>query len=104
MSKVRSVEMGFDFSCASWLEILGWWVAQEILMAYKSKFYFSFRFCDLNQLSIILESLKVDSLRILTLEPKIVKRLGLGLGTWDLGLGTWDLGNGKWEMGNGKWE
>ena len=26
--------------------------------------------------------------RILT----IVKRLGLGLGTWDLGPGTWDLG------------
>ena len=22
----------------------------------------------------------------------IVKRLGLGLGTWDLGPGTWDLG------------
>ena len=30
---------------------------------------------------------------------KIVKRLGLGLGTWDLGLGpgTWDLGPGTWE-------
>ena len=24
----------------------------------------------------------------------IVKRLGLGLGTWDLGPGTWDLGPG----------
>ena len=24
----------------------------------------------------------------------IVKRLGLGLGTWDLGHGTWDLGPG----------
>ena len=27
----------------------------------------------------------------------IVKRLGLGLGTWDLGPGTWDLGPGTWE-------
>ena len=30
---------------------------------------------------------------------QIVKRLGLGLGTWDLGLGTWDLGPGTWDMG-----
>ena len=28
-----------------------------------------------------------------------VKRLGLGLGTWDLGLGTWDLGPGTWNLG-----
>ena len=33
------------------------------------------------------------------MEPKIVKRLGLGLGTWDLGLGTWDLGPGTWDLG-----
>ena len=31
----------------------------------------------------------------------IVKRLGLGLGTWDLGLGTWDLGPGTWDLGPG---
>ena len=30
---------------------------------------------------------------------KIVKRLGLGLGTWDLGPGTWDLGPGTWDLG-----
>ena len=29
----------------------------------------------------------------------IVKRLGLGLGTWDLGPGTWDLGPGTWDLG-----
>ena len=57
MSKDRFVEIGFDLSYASWLEIVGWWVAQDTLMAYKSKSYFSFRFCDLNlKLSIILES------------------------------------------------
>ena len=29
-----------------------------------------------------------------SLQSFIVKRLGLGLGTWDLGPGTWDLGPG----------
>ena len=29
----------------------------------------------------------------------IVKRLGLGLGTWDLGPWTWDLGPGTWDLG-----
>ena len=54
--------MGFEFSCASWSEIVGWWVAQEILMAYKSKSYFSFRFCDLNlKLSIINYPRKLES-------------------------------------------
>ena len=28
----------------------------------------------------------------LTQKLIIVKRLGLGIGTWDLGSGTWDLG------------
>ena len=32
--------------------------------------------------------------KVIQSEPKIVKRLGLGLGTWDLGPGTWDLGPG----------
>ena len=31
--------------------------------------------------------------------PIIVKRLGLGLGTWDLGPGTWDLGI-EWRIEN----
>ena len=31
----------------------------------------------------------------------VVKRLGLGLGTWDLGPGTWDLGPGTWDLGPG---
>ena len=34
----------------------------------------------------------------------IVKRLGLGLGTWDLGLGTWDLGLGILDLGLEIWE
>ena len=33
------------------------------------------------------------------LTVQIVKRLGLGLGTWDLGPGTWDLGPGIWDLG-----
>ena len=28
-----------------------------------------------------------------------VKRLGMGLGTWDLGPGTWDLGPRTWDLG-----
>ena len=32
---------------------------------------------------------------------EIVKRLGLGLGTWDLGLGTWDLGSWTWDLKSG---
>ena len=36
---------------------------------------------------------------VLRSEMKIVKRLGLGLGTWDLGPGTWDLGPGTWDLG-----
>ena len=36
-----------------------------------------------------------------TKKNKIIKRLGLGLGTetWDLGPGTWDLGPGTWDLG-----
>ena len=33
-----------------------------------------------------------------------VKRLGLGLGTWDLGPRTWDLGPGTWDLGPGNRE
>ena len=34
----------------------------------------------------------------------IVKRLGLGPGTWDLGPGTWDLGPGTWDLGPWTWD
>ena len=40
---------------------------------------------------------------ILAYGHEIVKRLGLGLGTWDPGPGTWDLGTGTFDMGHGTW-
>ena len=44
---------------------------------------------------------EVKSLGSINHDWIIVKRLGLGLGTWDLGPGTWDLGLGTWDLGPG---
>ena len=52
--------------------------------------------------NVDLSSVPVDHFAALTSKVrkvKIVKRLGLGLGTWDLGPGTWDLGPGTWDLG-----
>ena len=49
--------------------------------------------------SVKVIELQHKSKKLVSTLQRIVKRLGLGPGTWDLGPGTWDMGHGTWDLG-----